>query len=469
MAGIFISYRRADAEGWAGRLSDSLKAELGRVNIFRDIEDIPPGVEFDTYITDAVGACDVLIALIGPRWLTVTDSAGNRRLDDPKDFTRLEIVGALTRNVRVIPTLVGGATMPRADDLPEDLRPLVRRQAYELSDARWAQDCRRLCDVLKPIVKREGGLNRTIMAGVLAAVAIGGVGVWRWYGSQDAVDRQGQVEEPTIAAESRNPEAIPREQPATDAGAVDTSRQDDAGVPAEVQTKAEESGSAREQETQAVKEAIEQAVARVQASRDRSVTIIDSIAAWAREGSELAQRARSAAVSAGRLAPADDRTMESISRARDTAAKASIGLKNLKIVEEDAQRQFAELEKIVADAERSRDANAAMRGGELAAAAEKSIGAAGIDVEKQLHMIERLTLAAEDMLTQLAAESGRAAVDSSGGNAVIETGDEFEVLAFLTSDRTPGPSASDRLTVAYRVTLASTDRAILAIYLEQYP
>jgi hypothetical protein len=65
MGGIFVCYRRLDAEGWAGRLSDSLKAELGSVNIFRDIEDIPPGVEFDSYINDAVGSCDVLIALSG--------------------------------------------------------------------------------------------------------------------------------------------------------------------------------------------------------------------------------------------------------------------------------------------------------------------------------------------------------------------------------------------------------------------
>lgn len=109
MAGIFISYRRADAEGWAGRLSDSLKVELGRVNIFRDIDDIPPGVEFDTYIAEAVGSCDVLIALIGPRWLNVTDKSGQRRLDDPNDFIRLEIATALKRNVRVIPALVGDA------------------------------------------------------------------------------------------------------------------------------------------------------------------------------------------------------------------------------------------------------------------------------------------------------------------------------------------------------------------------
>ena len=133
MGGIFISYRRSDAEGWAGRLSDSLKAELGRVNIFRDIDHIPFGAEFDTYITDAVGSCDVLIALIGPRWLTVTDKNGKRRLDDPKDFIRLEIATALKRNVRVIPALVGEAQIPAQEELPQDMQALARRQAYDLS------------------------------------------------------------------------------------------------------------------------------------------------------------------------------------------------------------------------------------------------------------------------------------------------------------------------------------------------
>src|SRR5688572_1923277 len=108
MSGIFISYRRSDTQPWAGRLSDSLKAALGRVRIFRDIEDIPPGAHFENVINDKVGTCDALIALIGPQWLISTDRYGTRRLDDPKDFTRLEIATALKRNVRVIPTLVGG-------------------------------------------------------------------------------------------------------------------------------------------------------------------------------------------------------------------------------------------------------------------------------------------------------------------------------------------------------------------------
>jgi hypothetical protein len=163
MSGIFISYRRSDAEGWAGRLYDSLKNTLaaGRVGgpkMFRDIEDIPPGVEFDTYITEAVGSCDVLLALIGPRWLEASDS-GRRRLDDPHDFTRMEIATALRRDVMVIPVLVGQARMPQATDLPDDLKDLSRRQAYELTDSRWAHDSRQLAKVIRRVLFRRNRRN----------------------------------------------------------------------------------------------------------------------------------------------------------------------------------------------------------------------------------------------------------------------------------------------------------------------
>ena len=95
-------------------------------------------------ITSAVGSCDVLLTLIGNEWLTITDADGQRRLDDPDDFVRLEIEAALTRNVRVIPILVEGAQMPRADELPDSLAKLVRRQALELSPARFEFDTSRL-------------------------------------------------------------------------------------------------------------------------------------------------------------------------------------------------------------------------------------------------------------------------------------------------------------------------------------
>lgn len=146
---IFISYRREDSSGYAGRLFDRLKATFGRERVFMDIEAIEPGSDFVESIDHEVGSCGLLIAVIGKQWLEASDEQGNRRLDNPNDFMRLEIASGLKRNVRVLPVLVRGAAMPQADDLPEDLAALSRRQALELSDSRWDYDVGRLVDFLE--------------------------------------------------------------------------------------------------------------------------------------------------------------------------------------------------------------------------------------------------------------------------------------------------------------------------------
>lgn len=144
---VFISYRREETAYPAGWLYDRLANRYGS-QVFKDVDSIQLGDDFVEVITRAVGSCDVLLALIGDQWLTITDQDGRRRLDDPDDFVRLEIEAALTRNVRVIPILVEGATLPRADELPPSLAGLVRRQALELSPARFDFDTSRLLKVL---------------------------------------------------------------------------------------------------------------------------------------------------------------------------------------------------------------------------------------------------------------------------------------------------------------------------------
>lgn len=136
---IFISYRRSESAAYAGRLSDQLRTHFGTQVIFIDIESIEPGRDFVEAIDDAVGSCKILLVVIGRQWLTCANQHG-RRLDDPKDFVRLEIAAALKRNIRVIPVLVQGAAMPREEDLPGDIAPLARRNAWEVSDIRWHQD-----------------------------------------------------------------------------------------------------------------------------------------------------------------------------------------------------------------------------------------------------------------------------------------------------------------------------------------
>ena len=135
----------AYAAGW---LYDRLAGHFGGRQVFKDVDSIELGDDFIEVITRAVGSCDVLLALIGDEWLTITDAHGRRRLGNPDDFVRLEIEAALSRRVRVIPVLVDGARMPRADELPDSLAALVRRQALELSPARFDFDTSRLLKVL---------------------------------------------------------------------------------------------------------------------------------------------------------------------------------------------------------------------------------------------------------------------------------------------------------------------------------
>jgi hypothetical protein len=130
---IFISYRRQETAWPAGRLYDVLVEHFPAEQVFKDVDNIEPGEDFVERITAAVGSCDVLLALIGREWLTMTDENGQRRLDNPEDYVRLEIETALTRKIRVIPILVDEARIPRANELPATLAPLVRRNAVEIN------------------------------------------------------------------------------------------------------------------------------------------------------------------------------------------------------------------------------------------------------------------------------------------------------------------------------------------------
>lgn len=129
---VFLSYRRSDASGHAGRLYDLLVARYGHQRVFMDIDAIPLGSDFGDAITRAVTSCDVLI---GRGWSDARGADGERRLDDPDDFVRREIESALAQGVAVVPACVQGAEMPRADELPPSLAPLTRRQGVQLSDA----------------------------------------------------------------------------------------------------------------------------------------------------------------------------------------------------------------------------------------------------------------------------------------------------------------------------------------------
>lgn len=176
MPAVFLSYRRGDTSGYAGRLRDDLEERLGPGQVFRDIDTIRAGSDFARAIDEAVGTSRVLLAVIGNTWLAEAAADGTRRLDDARDFVRLEIAGALRRRLEVIPVLVEGARMPAATDLPAEIRPLATRQAIELTDARWEYDLGRLVEAIREAIPPATPAPRRrwralALAGVAAAVA----------------------------------------------------------------------------------------------------------------------------------------------------------------------------------------------------------------------------------------------------------------------------------------------------------
>jgi hypothetical protein len=166
---IFISYRRDDSEGEAGRLFDDLTRVFGNEAVFMDVSGIEPGTDFRKAIDDNVACCGVLLAMIGPTWATISGPDGKRRLDNENDYVRLEIASALRRNIAVIPVLVHEAHMPHADQLPDDLKDLTYRNSVEITHARWNSDVQLLIEALKQYVHAT---NATEAAPVHATVPV---------------------------------------------------------------------------------------------------------------------------------------------------------------------------------------------------------------------------------------------------------------------------------------------------------
>jgi hypothetical protein len=157
---IFLSYRHEDTEWQAGWIAEMLADRFGEGVVFKDVDSIKPGDDFVEVINDAVGSCEVLLALIGNQWFTVTGQNEQWRLDDPADYVRLEIEAALARNIRVIPILVQGARMPRADELPDSMAMLARRQAIELSPRHFKSDAGPLLQVLDQVINKAQAVAR---------------------------------------------------------------------------------------------------------------------------------------------------------------------------------------------------------------------------------------------------------------------------------------------------------------------
>jgi hypothetical protein len=151
MSGLFISYRRDDSQGYAGRLADDLAGLVGAERVFSDVE-IPAGSDFVEVLHDSVGRCDALLIVIGRRWAAESKQGYPSRLFEPADWVRTEIEAALAQQTVIVPLLVGGAEMPAAQTLPPSIRALARLQAAPLSDRHWDDDVAQLLARLRVLV-----------------------------------------------------------------------------------------------------------------------------------------------------------------------------------------------------------------------------------------------------------------------------------------------------------------------------
>ncbi len=180
MADIFLSYRRDDSRADAGRIHDRLSQRFGHERVFMDVDDVSPGADFVELLHETLAHCGAVVVVIGRDWLG--SDAGESRLDDPGDFVRLELATALRRGIAVFPVLVGGATLPQRDALPDELQPLLERQALEIRHSRFSDDCNRLINALARAVDSHGGMRRrTVLLGAAGAV-LGLAGLWAGWG-----------------------------------------------------------------------------------------------------------------------------------------------------------------------------------------------------------------------------------------------------------------------------------------------
>jgi hypothetical protein len=152
--GVFISYRRSDQPALAGRIYDRLEQKFGPRQVFMDVASIAVGRDFVEALDESLTHCKALIVVIGKDWLTATDVSGDRRIDNPDDYVRLEIETALRRNILAIPLLIDGTPMPHAVDLPGDMKPLARRNGLDISNARFRTDCLELISTLEHVLAR---------------------------------------------------------------------------------------------------------------------------------------------------------------------------------------------------------------------------------------------------------------------------------------------------------------------------
>lgn len=212
MTNIFISYRRADSEWITSRIYDRLVTAFGKKNVFKDVDSLKLGGDFRGKLKEATARCDVMLVIIGPVWLTVMDKNGGRRLDNPDDFVRLEVETGLQRDgILVIPVLVGGATLPSADQLPDSLKQLAYNHAFTIhADPLFNRDM----EALVREIKKHSGLDWRLVAAFIAVIFIGVVGFFlSWTGDTPQTPTPTQTSPAVAEVESPMPTETPTTAP----------------------------------------------------------------------------------------------------------------------------------------------------------------------------------------------------------------------------------------------------------------
>lgn len=250
---IFINYRREDSIGTAGRLHDRLAQTFGQKNIFMDVDSIPPGVDFVADLNSQVAACDVVLVVIGPNWLDAKDETGRRRLDNPDDFVVIEIAGALARNIPVIPVLLDGTRIPKASELPDAIKALVRRNAVEILSTEFGRDAEALIEKIREVLNggsaaplRGKAVVGAAAAAVLLLIGVSGYTFFRHLVEQPVQRAELKWEEERRAAEAQaNRKVQQAEEQRLAAVKAEQERQARAAAEADAKRKAEEAEQQR--------------------------------------------------------------------------------------------------------------------------------------------------------------------------------------------------------------------------------
>ena len=283
---VFISYRRDDAAGMAGRLYDRLIRSIPKKSVFMDVDAMKPGLDFVKQLDQHVADCGMVLALIGPHWTTAADENGKRRLDNPHDYVRLEIASALRREIPVVPVLLEGATVPREAELPDDLKLLARRHAVELRHGRFGSDVELILEAITDTQPRQSGRARIIAAAVVV-ILVAGFGAYWWLGFPPTAT-QGASPVPVVTSSSEQQASLARETEAArkveeerrrvEAKRLEEQRKVEEAERAEEQRKAEE--IKRAEDARKAEEAVRKAKEAAAAAEEQSLAALKEIALW---------------------------------------------------------------------------------------------------------------------------------------------------------------------------------------------